>query len=109
MFLVAGMVCRSLGKRPGTKFCFWGLPEDPKMIIPDPFHEEKGGMTTTRQLRDNMTTTLKYPVPESGQPPSSSHSVMKYLVRTSPHFDHGLYEIPTKFCSQVKACAQICS
>ena len=74
------MASGRLFKRSGTKFRFRGLPEDPKIIITDPFYEEKGGMTTTTR-HDNSET------PEPSQPPSSSHSGMKYLVRTSPHFD----------------------
>ena len=74
------MASGRLFKRSGTKFRFRGLPEDPKIIITDPFYEEKGGMTTTTR-HDNSET------PEPGQPPSSSHSGMKYLVRTSPQFD----------------------
>ena len=74
------MASGRLFKRSGTKFRFRGLPEDPKIIITDPFYEEKGGMTTTTR-HDNTET------PEPSQPPSSSHSGMKYLVRTSPHFN----------------------
>ena len=51
--MVADMASGRLFKRSGTKFRFRGLPEDPKIIITDPFYEEKGGMTTTM-------TTLKH-------------------------------------------------
>ena len=81
VFWVADMASGRLFKRSGTKFRFRGLPEDPKIIITDPFYEEKGGMATTTTRHDNTET------PEPSQPPSSSHSGMKYLVRTSPHFD----------------------
>ena len=78
------MASGRLFKRSGTKFRFRGLPEDPKIIIPDPFHEEKGGMTTQQRLVNVNGNTE---APEPGQPPSSSHSGTKYLVRTSTHFD----------------------
>ena len=83
---MADMASGRLFKRSGTKFRFRGLPEDPKIIITDHFYEEKGGMTTTTR-HDNTET------PEPSQPPSSSHSGMKYLVRTSPHFDKERYTI----------------
>ena len=56
------MASGRLFKRSGTKFRFRGLPEDPKIIITDPFYEEKGGMTTTTR-HDNSET------PEPSQPP----------------------------------------
>ena len=62
-FLVVDMASGRLFKRSGTKFRFRGLPEDPKIIIPDCFYEENGGMTTRRRRHDNTET------PEPGQSP----------------------------------------
>ena len=66
---VADMASRRLGERSGTKFCFRRLPKEPKIIIPDPFHEERheerhpfhrwhDDTTTQQQLHDS--TTLKH-------------------------------------------------
>ena len=65
-FIVADMVCGSLEKRSGTKFRFRGLPEELKIIIQEPFYEEKGGMTTTTR---HGTTRHDTETPEPSQPP----------------------------------------
>ena len=59
------MAAGRLFKRSGTKFRFRGLPEDPKIIITDPFYEEKGGMMTTKR---HDTTTVKHLNPVSPPP-----------------------------------------
>ena len=56
------MASGRLFKRSGTKFRFRGLPEDPKIIITDPFYAEKGG------IDDDDTTTVKHLNPVSPPP-----------------------------------------